>query len=254
MGSLGLSARMELSRLNPVTLITGAASGIGSACARTLARQSQGGLILVDSDETKLDALADALRTPPERVSMLALDVGDEGRWTQAIDFIKSQYGRLDWVIANAGAAGGAASDLVSFGGGSDLEAAALTVRSVIRLMRLNAQGGAVIVTGAVPGECAALAELARAAGEVARPDNVRVNAIAVGGGGEARRLGAPVFQDLVGEAGDERGALELVAQMQEPLVRYAETEDIAEIITMLLSDESSLSGATFVIDGGYAS
>jgi len=246
---------MELTRLNPVALITGAATGVGAACARTLARQSQGGLILVDAEEAGLDATADALRTPPERVSMLAFDAADGSRWVQAIDFIKSQYGRLDWAIANAGPARAAVtSDLVSFGGGSDLDAAALTVRSVIRLMRLNAQGGAVIITGAAPGECATLAELARAAADEGRPDNVRVNAIAMAGGGEARRLGAPLFQELVTEAGDERAALEAVSQMAEPMVRYAETADFSEIITMLLSDESSLTGATFVIDGGYAS
>jgi NAD(P)-dependent dehydrogenase (short-subunit alcohol dehydrogenase family) len=251
----GLKRRlMTITRLNPVTLITGAAGGIGVACARALSRQSQGGLILVDADEAGLDVTADRLRTPPERVSMLAIDVTDAERWSQAMAFIKSQYGRLDWAIVNAGAARAQESELVSFGASADLDAAALSIRAVVGLMRHNAQGGAVIVTADIPGDSAALSDLSQAAAEEARADRVRINAIALGSAPHARRQGAPLFQDMARDHGGQRGALEALAQLAPPLARYAETEDIAEIITMLLADDSALTGATFVIDGGYAS
>ena len=95
-----------MDRLNPVTLITGAASGVGAPCVREMARRSQGGLVLVDLDDASLCAVADDLEkenVAPERVSTLAFDVADEERWMQATDFIEAQYGRLDWAVLYAG-------------------------------------------------------------------------------------------------------------------------------------------------------
>ncbi len=87
-------------RLNPVALVTGAASGIGAACARSLATYASGGLIMVDADEAALAGAADALASPPERISTLAFDAADASAWKRAQDFIRTQYGRLDWAVA----------------------------------------------------------------------------------------------------------------------------------------------------------
>ena len=121
-------------RINPVTLISGAATSLSGACVRELARRSQGGLVLVDLDDAALGALADDLETQnaaPERVSTLALDVGDEERWAQAAAFVDSQYGRLDWAIVNV-APRPAQAALVDFGGASPCHSAALCLRAVM--------------------------------------------------------------------------------------------------------------------------
>ena len=258
--------------LNPVTLITGAASGIGAACVRELARRSQGGLILVDLDEDALAAVADDLdqqNVAPERVSTLAFDVADEARWAQAAQFIDSQYGRLDWAIVNAGIAH---SSLISDTDLKDwrrvmstnLDGAFLTMRAAMPLMRKNQQGGSIVVTAsaaalkAEPGVSAygaskaGLLQLMRVAAKEGAHDNIRVNAIAPGGVETPMWSNMPWFGDLVRETGSERAAFDKISKMATPMARYASADDIARLIIMLLSEQSPMTGATLVVDGGY--
>lgn len=242
---------MELDRLNPVTLITGAASPMGGACARTLARKSQGGLILVDLEEAALDAAADAVETPPERVSTLAFDVADEARWTQASGFIRAQYGRLDWAVVNAGAAHKMSitdDNLVEWKRATNFDAAQLSLRALMPLMRANAQGGAIIVTA--PSPAPDLTRLVQEAAREGASGNIRVNALTRGG--VDMRRDAPLFQDLERARGGERAALEDIARLNPPLARYAADDDFGRLVTLLLADESPLTGATLVVDGGY--
>lgn len=263
---------MELNRINPVTIITGAASGIGAACARDLAKRSHGGLLLVDLDEAGLAAVADeldALNVSPERVSTLAFDVADPDRWAQASEFISEQYGRLDWAIVNAGVAHSSTieeTDLVDWRRvmSTNLDGAFLTLRTVMPLMRGNAQGGAIVVSasaaaikaepgvGAYGASKAGLLQLMRVAAKEGAPYKIRVNAIAPGGVETPMWSRMPWFNDLVQEAGSERAAFARLAQLATPLARYAEADDIARLIIMLLSDDAPITGATLVVDGGY--
>lgn len=263
---------MDAERLDAVAIITGAGSGIGAACARDIARRSDGGLILVDSSEEALAAVANDLEAhnaSPERVSTLAFDVADQDRWRHAAEFIAAQYGRLDWAVVNAGVAHSspiAETDLVDWRRvmSTNLDGAFLTLRTVMPLMRKNLKGGAVVVTAsasalkAEPGVAAygaskaGLLQLMRVAAKEGAPDNIRVNAIAPGGVETPMWSSMPWFQDLAREKGSERAAFDAIAQMATPLARYAGADDIARLIVMLLSDQSPITGATLVVDGGY--
>jgi 2-keto-3-deoxy-L-fuconate dehydrogenase len=55
-----------------------------------------------------------------------------------------------------------------------------------------------------------------------------------------------------VREKGGERAAFDHIASLATPLARYAKADDIARLIIMLLSDDSPITGATLVVDGGY--
>ncbi len=263
---------MEPDRLNAVAMITGAGSGIGAACARDIARRSEGGLILVDRDDAALAAVADELErlgAAPERVSTMAFDVADPERWKQAADFVSAQYGRLDWAVVNAGIAHAAPIAEMELEDwrrvmSTNLDGAFLTLRSVMPLMRDNAKGGAIVVVSsasalkAEPGVAAygaskaGLLQLMRVAAKEGAPDNIRVNAIAPGGVETPMWREVPMFQDLVREKGSERAAFDEIAKFATPLARYAGADDIARLIVMLLSDDSPITGATLVVDGGY--
>lgn len=259
---------MEANRLDAVALITGAGSGIGAACAPEIARRSEGGIILADFDEDVLAGVADDLERnngAPERVSMLAFDVADADRWKQAADFIRGQYGRLDWAIINTGAAQRSApadTDLVDWGS-NDLDHALLALRSVMPLMRDNIRGGAIIITAAAatikaePGKAAygakgGLLQLMRVVAKEGAADNIRVNAVASGGAEMAGWSALPSFQDLLREKGSEQAAFDAIGKLATPLARFAHADDIARLMVMLLSDDALVSGATLVVDRSY--
>lgn len=240
---------MQTDRLSPIALVTGAGSGVAAACARTISRHAHGGLVLADHDEASLEATADALDRPPERVSTLAFDLADPDRWRQAADFIKAQYGRLDWAVIHASTPQAEDSDLVQWGPPADLDAIALALRMVMPLMRYNSQGAAIVLI--VPATVRA-PQFVRAAAKDGARDAIRVNAIATGASDAANWRDAPLFQDLVLHRGSQHAALDAIAGFATPLVRYAGAGDIGGLGALLLSDVSPVSGATLVVDGAY--
>lgn len=254
--------------LNPVALITGAASGIGYAAAQRLGPMATGGLILIDVDEAGLAAAADHLSVAPERVSMLAMDVADEARWAQARDFIASHYGRIDWAVVNAGVAHAAPITEMSFADwrrvlAINLDGAFLTLQTVLPMMQ-NDGGGSIVVMASASGlkpepgvsaygaSKAGLLHLAKVAAKEGAPYHIRVNAIAPGGVETPMWTQVPMFQDLVRETGSERAAFDRIAGEATPLGRYASADDIARLVEMLLLEPAPITGAVLVADGGY--
>ena len=76
-------------------IITGAANGIGAACAEVFAGAGWD-LVLVDRDES-------ALQREAVRVAVLAGDVTDRAVNESAVSLAEERFGRLDAVVANAG-------------------------------------------------------------------------------------------------------------------------------------------------------
>lgn len=256
-------AAMELNRINPVALVTGAHSQVGAAAARTIASRASGGLILADPSEQALAELADQLETrnlAPERVSTLAFDTTAPERWAQAASFITSQYGRLDWAVLNVAAETPTEGDLMQWPAATpaELEAAIVGLKALTPLLRANTQGGSVVITASGTslarsgGGRPHLVQLMRAAAHERGLDRIRVNALAPGSAETPGWDALPWFQDLVVQAGGERGAFEMLSKLDPTLARYASPADVGRLLIMLLSDQSPISGATLVVDGGY--
>lgn len=238
-------------------LVTGAASGIGAACARALAARGAAKLFLVDVDGAGLDAL-----DLPCEVERIVGSVGDEALW-QALE---PRLTGLDHTVVNAGIGSGGPIASISLSEwrrvmAVNLDGAFMTLASSLRAMA--GKSGSVVVVASVTGlkpvpgigpygvSKAAVAHMARiAAAENARK-GIRVNAIAPGGVDTAIWESGEDFNASVASIGRE-ATIKAMAKTT-PLGRFASSEEMADSILYLLSDAAAnITGHVMVSDGGF--
>jgi NAD(P)-dependent dehydrogenase (short-subunit alcohol dehydrogenase family) len=87
----------------PVSIVTGAGSGIGAACARMLAARGHC-VVLVGRTESKLDAVRAELLEPTRHLVMAA-DIADSGLAHEVVDRTIEAFGRIDALFLAAGVA-----------------------------------------------------------------------------------------------------------------------------------------------------
>jgi NAD(P)-dependent dehydrogenase (short-subunit alcohol dehydrogenase family) len=244
-------------------LITGAASGIGAACARFLAERGAASLILTDIDESRLEALE-----LPCETTRVAGNVGDPAHWDEVAGHLEN----LDHAVLNAGVAG-AAKPVMELDWehwrrtcATNLDGVFLGLKHAMTAMAAR-DGGSVVVTASVAAvrgissvdygaTKAAVAHMARIAGREGGPLGIRVNAIAPGG------VDTPIWDTTEGFSsfladkmnGDRGRAIEEFGKIGNPIGRFATAEEIAGQIAFLLSPmAATINGAVLVSDGGFS-
>ncbi|QUL36453.1 SDR family NAD(P)-dependent oxidoreductase [Erythrobacter sp. JK5] len=240
-------------------LVTGAASGIGAACARALAERGAAKLFLVDVDDAGLAALdlGDC------KVVRITGSVADEALW----DGLTPQMAGLDHAVINAGIGGwGPIADLTMPEWRRvmdvNLDGAFLTLRAALRAMDAD-KGGSAVVTASTTGikpvagigpygvAKAGVAHMARIAALEGAAKGIRVNAIAPGGVDTAIWEGGEDFLKSVEAIGREATMRNMAKTT--PLGRFATSEQIASDILYMLSDAgSNITGHVLVSDGGF--
>ena len=239
-------------------LVTGAASGIGAACAKALAARGAARLWLIDVDTAGLDALdlGDA------EVQRITGSVADEALWQS----IEASLAGLDHVVVNAGIGAGGPLAALSLAEwrrvmAVNLDGAFLTLATALRAM--EGRGGSAVVVSSttglkpVPGigpygvSKAAVAHMARIAAAENAKNGIRVNAIAPGGVDTAIWESGADFQRSVAKIGREATIRNMAKTT--PLGRFATSEEMAETILYLLSDAAAnITGHVLVSDGGF--
>jgi 3-oxoacyl-[acyl-carrier protein] reductase len=242
---------------NKVAIITGAGEGIGYAIAQLLLK-SGANVILNDLDEERANLAASQLdRKYPGSCLSFWGDAGDVGTINKMVDFTLSHFGKINFVVPNAG--------ITLFG--NFLE---FTPQSFEKVMKVNLQGafflaqraakemikqgggGRMVMMSSQVGiqayhrltaysmTKAALQMLARNLAYELGPYQITVNAVAPGATlTERTKKEQPDYEGIWGKL-IPRGVV-------------GKPEDIAKVVLFLLSEEAAhINGQTIPVDGGW--
>jgi NAD(P)-dependent dehydrogenase (short-subunit alcohol dehydrogenase family) len=247
---------------NKITLVTGAASGIGAAIAETFARA--GAFVFVtDRDEKVGRAVAALINTQGGNAEFVLLDVTREENCRQVGQTVVSSKGGLDILVNNAGI-GHVGTMLQTTG--ADLDRLyAVNVRGVFNVTKiflpemLKRRSGCIINLASIGGVVGvrdrvaycttkfAVAGLTRSMALDHAKDGIRVNCICPG------RVETPFVAARLAEYPDPEAARQEMSATQ-ALGRMGKPEEIAAAALYLASDESGfVTGTEFIIDGGFS-
>ncbi len=104
---------MSTNTSKPVAIITGASSGIGEACAETLASNNFS-VVLAARSEDAMNDIKDRITAKGGDALVIATDVSDEQQTHALIEKTMEHYGRIDVLINNAGYSPAAALEQLS--------------------------------------------------------------------------------------------------------------------------------------------
>ena len=242
-----------------VALVTGAASGIGAATARVLAREGAR-VVITDLDDTAGQAIASEIGG-----HYIHHDVTDEDGWKAVIADTGQRFGRLDIVVANAGIGiMGPAVDMSLTDWrrqmAINVDGVFLTVKYAIPLMRKSGDGGSIVMLSSVAGlrGSAGLAGYSASKGAVrlfaksmalecaqAR-DGIRVNSVHPG------IIATPIWTKLPQGGANAPLNPHAIAAATVPIGVASDPTEIANGILFLASDAARhITGSELVIDGG---
>ncbi|WP_116085539.1 SDR family NAD(P)-dependent oxidoreductase [Tropicimonas sp. IMCC34011] len=245
-----------------VVLITGAAGGIGLAAARKFAAEGAK-LALVDLDKSTLqDAAGDI-----EGALLLSANVADEADVKRYVGETVKAFGRVDVFVNNAGINGDFKTiDEQSFENyrkvlDVNVIGVAMGLKHVVAQMKAQGDGGAIVNTASnggllgAPGMSAYVASkhavigINKSVALETAGDGIRVNAVCPSGV-DTQMMRSIETNAMKGNEAEARKAFESSV----PMGRYAESEEIADLMLFLASEKASfITGAYYRIDGGGA-
>ena len=235
-----------------VVIVTGAAQGIGEACARRFAREGAQ-VVIADVADARGQALAAELGA-----LYVHCDVGDKAQVDALVAEVLRAHGRIDVLVNNAGIF--KAADFLDVTEADfdavlrvNLKGAFLVGQAVARAMA-QAGRGSIVNMSSVNGVMAiptiasynvskgGINQLTRAMALALADKGVRVNA--VGPGTIATELAAAAV--LTSDEAKNK------IMMRTPLKRLGEPSEVADVVAFLASDASSyVTGEIIMIDGG---
>jgi 3(or 17)beta-hydroxysteroid dehydrogenase len=249
-----------------VALVTGAASGLGAASARMLAREGAV-VVLADLNEAAGQGVLQDIQSQGGEAVFVRLDVADEDNWVSVMDSIRKRFGRLNIAVNCAGmniprsfpsdttladwrqlmsvnldgVFLGTKHSLAAMQESDPVNGSIINISSVLGLVGMGdiapysaSKGGVRLYSKSVALACAE------------RRLNVRVNSIHPG------FTDTPLVQKALERFADIEEGRRIYDALA-PVGRLGEPDDIAYGVLYLASDEAKfVTGAELVIDGGF--
>lgn len=246
-----------------VAVVTGGGSGIGEACALLLARE-EAKVVVTDIQGSKAEAVAIQIRASGGHSIGISHDVTDELAWDLVIGRIKSEFGRLDITINNAGIGGAADVETITLAQwrhvmAINMEGVFLGTQRSIAIMK-EGGGGSIVNISSIAGIVAQPMIPAYSASKGAVKLFSKSAALHCGRSGLGIRVNSvhpgyiltPMLRNGLAHAPSPEAAKSaLIAET--PIGWLGEANDVAYGVLYLASDESRyVTGSELVIDGGY--
>ncbi len=261
-----------------VALITGAASGIGAATARRIAREGAR-VVIADINEAGATEVAEEIGRAGGAAIALRADVAESRDVEAMVARALEVYGRLDVLHNNAASVAAGQIAHLTLDGWNRTLAVTLTgtflgIKQAVPVMRKQG-GGAIVNTASISGLAgdyglaaynaakAGVVNLTRTAALELAPYGIRVNSVCPGA------IETPLLGSLLGEnepvphwstpaPGRATTSPEQMRRFRErleqahPLGRLGTPEEIAAVVCFLASEDAAfITGAAVVADGG---
>jgi len=241
----------------PVVLITGALTGIGRASATAYAKKGAK-IVLAGRHDEAGQELAEQLRSIGAEAEFINADVRQEDDVRALVDQAVERFGHLDVAVNNAGTEGAGGpiteqtADAYAETFDTNVLGTILSMKHEVRAMQEQGGGAIVNISSAFGHEGVAGASVyvgskhavegitKSVAIEVAK-SGIRVNAVAPG----------PTDTGMLNRyTGTPENMAALIAEV--PLSRLASSDEIAEAIVFIGSDQASyITGSILNVDGG---
>lgn len=241
-----------------VAMVTGAASGIGRACALFYARDGAS-VVVSDVDEDGGEETVRQIEAAGGSAIFVRADVSKPTNCERLVARTVERYGKLDFACNNAGV-GGESAPTGEYEPADWVRVIDINLSGTFYCMRyqipamLERGGGSIVnmasILGSVgfasaPAYTAAkhgMLGLTRAAAIEYAQQGIRVNAV------------GPAFirTPLIAELEADKDTLDMLVSLH-PIGRLGESEEVAELVVFLSSDAASfITGSYYPVDGGY--
>ena len=256
---------MDLELRNSVVLVTGGSKGIGLACARAFAREGAR-VAIASRSADNLDRAAASLKNEGIPVATFAADLREAPQAHAMAKSVEEQLGPITILVNSAGAANRTpAGELTAEHWHAAMDAKYFTyIHAMDAILPRMAKGGGGVIVNVVgmggkhasavhlPGGAANAALMLASAGlgNAFAGKNVRVVAVNPSATVTERlKEGIAADARASGKTPEETLALRT---RQHPMGRFAEPEEIADVVVFFASKRASyVNGAVLSLDGG---